>query len=297
MRTNTWLGLITLNQVSQQLQASNIAREQKARDEARDEAFAKAHEAALQGQFAMWVQTPDGQRFERWSEHALEASRAIDDRQAAWDLAWEQDLQERREAARAEVIAKAEAEAEAKASVRRMRPQQVRNIQNFGCFLFLLSIVAGIAWLVMVVTAPEPAAGESSLTPGSVIAFFLALAAGVLGLLSFMIAPSDEVLVKAARKRAEQSFDASTFDSSFPWHANLDEGFLGERQKRIASTVETASEKFPRGDELIHLKGIYDTRPAQTDDENAPESIQRLLAAFREQDQERLAALKKDGIA
>lgn len=294
MRTNTWLGLIALNQVSQQLQAGNIAREQKARDEERDEAFAKAHAAAQQGQFAMWVQSPDGQRFERWSEHALEASRAVDDRQAAWGLAWEQDLQERREAARAEAVAEAVAKAEAEASARKLSPQQVRNIQNCGCFFFIVSLLSGIAWLALVVTAPEPTAGESSLTTGSVIAFVLALAAGVIGCLGFMSAPSDETLVQIARKNAEKSFDANVLDESFPWHAKNDENFLEERQKGISSTVETASERFPRGDKLVHLRGIYNTRPAQADDENAPESIQRLLVAFREQDRERLATLKRD---
>lgn len=40
MRTNTWLGLIFLTQVDQKLQDGRIAKEQKARDEARDAMFA-----------------------------------------------------------------------------------------------------------------------------------------------------------------------------------------------------------------------------------------------------------------
>lgn len=109
MRTNTWLGLIAFGQVMQGLQAESISRQQRERDEARDAMFAEAAEAAQQGQFALWIQTPDGRRFEQWSHHALEASRAMDDRQAAWDLAWELDLRERRETARPVVLAEVEA--------------------------------------------------------------------------------------------------------------------------------------------------------------------------------------------
>ena len=291
MRTNTWLGLIFLNQMTQVLQADRIAHAQKVRDEARDAMFAKAHEAAQRGQFAMWIQTPDGQRFERWSQHALEASRAIDDRQVAWDLAWEQDLQERREAARPAALVEAEA------STPSLPAGQEKDLKVFGLVMSAVTLVLGTLWIVLVVTAPEAAAGESSLTPGSVIAFVLTAVAGVLAVLSFIAMGADERRSSAVAQKVETTISQNVLPASFSWHDNADDDYLEERQKRIARTVETAAEKFPRGGKLAHLRGVYDTRPADPDDGTAPESIQRLLEAFREQDRERLAALERDGIA
>lgn len=99
MRTNTWLGLISYGQAMhgyvarrdaklQREQHDKIAAEQAARDRVRDEKFDSAMSGLHRGQFAMWVQTPDGERFEAWAQHALQASQALDDRQDAWELAW-----------------------------------------------------------------------------------------------------------------------------------------------------------------------------------------------------------------
>lgn len=291
MRTNTWLAIISINQILSDVQARSLAQEQKTRDEARDAMFAKAHAAAQQGQFAMWIQTPDGQRFERWSHHALEASRAIDDRQAAWDLAWEQDLEERREAARPAALAAVEARTP---SVPKEETQRAQTQGTIGCCstAILGALGIGLMWYAEVFV-------ESPKTFETVF---------LVGLLALLLVPPGVIFTVwrawvhgAAERRetelsqlVEQELDRTVLPQSFPWNANPDEDFLDERQKRIARTVETAAEKFPRGGKLIHLKGIYDTRPAQADEKDAPESIQRLLVAFREQDQERLAVLERE---
>lgn len=250
--------------------------------------FAKAHAAAQQGQFAMWIPTPDGQRFERWSDHALEASRAIDDRQAAWDLAWELDVLERQDSAREA------ARAELEATTPEVPVDQKKNLQGCGFIMAALTVVLGAVWIFLVVTAPEAAPGESSLTAESVVAFFLAVGAGLFALLCFLASSDDTARSSKIDREVEAAVDQSIDIEESPWHANPDEGLLDERQYRIAKTVETAAEKFPRGGKLIHLKGIYDTRPAGADEKDAPESIQRLLVAFREQDQERLAVLERE---
>lgn len=294
MRTNTWLAIITINQITSDMQARRLAQEQKTRDEARDAMFAKAHAAAQQGQFAMWIQTPDGQRFERWSHHALEASRAIDDRQAAWDLAWEQDLEERREAARPAALAKAEASTPKVAEEATRSNQKLATIGCCGtALLFALGVV--LMWYAEVFTK-SPEAYETVFIAG-LVAILFAIPATIVTILIAWVSQAADRREKELPQLVDQHLDRTVLPRSFPWSANPDEDFLDERQKRIAKTVETAAEQFPRGGKLIHLKGIYDTRPAQADDEDAPESIQRLLEAFREQDQERLAALKKDGIA
>lgn len=121
MRTNAWLGLIAFGQTVdryvaqhdaklQRDQLDRIAAEQAARDRVRDEKFDSAINGLHRGQFAMWIQTPDGERFETWAQHALQASQALDDRQDAWELAWSDVA--RREQERVQQQAEAQRQAE-----------------------------------------------------------------------------------------------------------------------------------------------------------------------------------------
>lgn len=290
MRTNTWLGLIALNQAVQTLQNDQMTK----REIARDAAFAKAHAAAQQGQFAMWIQTADGQRFERWSHHALEASRAIDDRQAAWDLAWELDLEERREAARAAALAEVEASTP---SVPKEKTQRTQKLATIGCCgtAILGALGVGLIWYAEVFTE-SPRAYEIAFVAG-LVAILLAMPATIVTVLIAWVNGAAERRERELPQLVDQHLDRTVVPRSFPWNANSDEEFLEERKNKIAWTVEKAAEKFPRGGKLVHLKGIYNTRPVQTDDKDAPESIQRLLVAFRDQDNERLAALERDRFA
>lgn len=99
MRTNTWLAILTVGQGLQVLQSqahhadlkSQLQRMDSAqaeRDQVRDKKFDRAAAIAQRGQFAMWIQSPEGQTFDRWSQHAVTASRQLEDRQAAWEFAW-----------------------------------------------------------------------------------------------------------------------------------------------------------------------------------------------------------------
>lgn len=99
MRTNTWLAILTVGQGLQMLQSqahhtdlkSQLRRMDSAqaeRDQVRDKKFDRAAAIAQRGQFAMWIQSPEGQTFDRWSEHAVTASQQLEDRQSAWEFAW-----------------------------------------------------------------------------------------------------------------------------------------------------------------------------------------------------------------
>ncbi|MBM7501094.1 hypothetical protein JOD52_001934 [Brachybacterium muris] len=291
MRTNTWLGLIFLTQVDQKFQDRRIAKEQKARDEARDAMFAQAHAAAQQGQFAMWIQTPDGQRFERWSHHALEALRAIDDRQDAWELAWELDLQERREAARPQIVADAEA------SVPTVSAVAMRRARLQGFVAAIAAAFLGFIWLVLVMVAPTSPDGEVTVTPGSVVAMLLAGIVGLLAAWRLWVSFAGERRRGVVKAKIDQAIGAIGFPEGKSWHRRASEERLREVQARISGVVENASVKFPRNADLVQLAGTYDTRPAGPEDANAPATIQRLLEAFRYEDQRRVAELKRDNVA
>lgn len=291
MRTNTWLGLVWLNQMTQVLQADNIAREQKARDEARDAMFAKAHEAAQQGQFAMWIQTPDGQRFERWSRHALEASRAIDDRQSAWALAWEIDFQERRESARLQIIADAEA------SVPVVSAEDMHRARRQGIVASIVTATLCVVWVALVMVAPTTAEGDVVVSPASVVAFVFMGLAGIFAAWRFWISFADKRRRDIVNAKVEKSIGNIEAPSRISWHRRANAERLREAQAMIVEVVTSAPAKFPRNDDLVELAGTYDTQPYRSGEQNAPESIQRLLEAFRSEDRDRVAALERDRIA
>ncbi|MGP5268059.1 hypothetical protein ACTXLV_13950 [Brachybacterium alimentarium] len=291
MRTNTWLGLIALNQMTQVLQTGNIARDQKARDEARDAMFATAHEAAKQGQFAMWIQTPDGQRFERWSRHALEASRAIDDRQVAWDLAWEQEFLEQQETAKPTVIADAEA------SVPQVSAELMRSSRRQGIVASVATFIFGAVWVTLISIAPYTPEGEIIRTPESIVAFVLMLVAGGVSAWRLWVSFADNRHRALVDAKVEGAMGKMRAPLGFSWHRRASLERLREVQTMISEMVENAPSKYPRNDDLVQLTGTYDTRPPHADEMGSPESVQRLLEAFREQDRERRSILERDGIA
>jgi DNA segregation ATPase FtsK/SpoIIIE-like protein len=291
MRTNTWLGLIALNQMTQVLQADNIARAQKARDDERDAAFAKAQEAAQQGQFAMWIQTPDGQRFERWSHHALEASRAIDDRQIAWDLAWEHDLQKRREEARPAALAEIEA------SLPGVPEERTRRAQRQGLVGFLVTVITvvtmlGSGWFANV--SPEH---EFSATLVALIALLLTIPALGFTIWRFWVGEEENRRAKAIPHHVDELIARQVISDTFSWHRTSSPQRLKEVQWEISELVENASAKYPRKDDLVQLARTYDARTVATDDANTPATIRRLLEGFQEEDRERKTALHRDGVA
>lgn len=90
MRTNTWLAIQTVqseihhHHLIGHLERAHAA--QAERDRIRDEKFDRAALIAQRGQFAMWIQSPEGQIFDRWTTHASVASQEIEDRQSAWSM-------------------------------------------------------------------------------------------------------------------------------------------------------------------------------------------------------------------
>lgn len=291
MRTNTWLGLIAINQSAQIIQSNRLAREQEARDKERDEKFAQAQEESRQGQFAMWIQTPDGQLFERWSRHALLASRAIDDRQIAWDLAWEQDYLHRRENARPAAVVDAESK------VAQVSSEYVRGARLQGIIAAVISAILTIVWLALVMAAPVSEGGEVTVTPVSVVAFFFMAIAMCITAWRFWSANALNRRGKLVGQHVENYLSANVHPRSASWHRRSDSQRLREVESMIGDVVQNASTTFPRRDKLVQLAGTYDTRPDGPGTEQAPEQVRRLLTAFREEDRDRRSALQRDGLA
>lgn len=291
LRTNTWLGIIAVNQTGQYFQQKNIARDQEARDKERDEKFAQAQEESRRGQFAMWIQTPDGQLFERWSHHALLASRAIDDRQVAWDLAWEQDYLARREGARPGAVADAESK------VAQVSIEDVRRARLQGIIGAAISSILMIVWIALIMIAPVSETGEATVTPVSVVAFFLMAIAMTITAWRFWSTNALNRRGKLVDQHIENYLSTNVLPRSTSWHRRADAQRLREVESMIGDVVQNASTTFPRRDRLVQLAGTYDARPDGPGSEQAPEQVRRLLTAFREEDQERRSALQRAGLA
>lgn len=291
MRTNTWLGLIWLNQLTDSMQSAQINREQRARDESRDQMFEKAHEEATRGQFAMWIQTPDGQLFERWSNHALLASRAIDDRRIAWDLVWEQDLQARRDSARPAAVAEAESR------VTEVSLRQVRRAAVQGGVAAVLAATIGMIWLSIVNNLSMSDVEAGAMLSESALMFLIIGLSSAFAIWSFWRAGAAQRRARAVDQYVENYISSHVTLTTQSWHCYKDSRHLLRLVGEIAEVVENASISYPRGEKLIALSGVYETRSELPQSQRAPEAVQRLLAAFQIEDRDRIAALHRDGVA
>lgn len=298
MRTNTWLALMTLNQITDSWQRDSIARRQAERDRARDEKFQKAADASLRGQFAMWVQTDDGKQFEKWARFAKLASRDIDDRQDAWELAWQVENEARR----------SEYETAMQYYVDEMIEPVDRLDVNFARRVALsLAGVCVLGFVVLGALFSFSPDGPSGFLANALVAIGLvALIGGGLGAtfvwLGSIGAPGREAdLEKKRREDLEHEFreiePLSLGSEGNPsWHESWTGDDLRERSHRIERTAETAISKFPRGGQLLHLANTYSTRTDFVPGK-IPDGVARLADAFRVEDSERREKLSAARLA
>lgn len=284
MRTNAWLAWMTFNQITDSWQQDRIASQQAERDRMRDEQFQKVADASLRGQFAMWIQTGDGEQFEKWARFAKLASRDIDDRQDAWELAWQIENQAKR----------AEYEAAMNYYVDEMVEPVNRLDRSFAGKLALgLCAICVLGFLTVAILFsfnPDGMSGlVNTLFTGGLIAFVGGGIGAALVGFTLMGAPAHEAeLEKKRRNELEREFkeiEPSPFGGGEnpSWHDAWTSGELRERSRRIEGTAATAASKFPRGGQLLHLSNTYSTRTDFVPGE-IPDSVAGLLNAFRAED-------------
>lgn len=326
MRTNTWLGLILLGQqvdsfertldakrqrdqhdqiaAEEREQRNRIAAEQAARDRVRDEKFDSAMSGLRRGQFAMWVQTPDGERFEAWAQHALQASQALDDRQDAWELAWSDVA--RREEERAQRQAQAQRQAEQDRYIaERFVPVKRRDFSRAGQLAILAAVVSlvGLVLIAAFASLAMPKYEGTALHYASwilLIPFLGGLAASLYFGFSWWVAPKNPEADDQHRRQALEQEFLSTHRAFTPaaerfsppsWHGVEDASRLRAASLQLGTTAAEAHEIFPRRDQLVPLAGTYRTR-TDLDPARLPADAARLLDAFRAQDIERLETLR-----
>lgn len=315
MRTNTWLGLIVFGQAVhghvahrdaklQREQHAKIAAEQAARDRVRDEKFDSAMSGLHRGQFAMWVQTPDGERFEAWAQHALQASQALDDRQDAWELAWSEVV--RREEQQAQQQAQAQRQAEQDRYVaERFVPVERRDFSRARQLTILAAAISlvGLVLIAAFASLAMPRYEDTALHYASwilLVPFLGGLAASLYFGYCWWVAPKNPEADDQRRRQALEQDFLSTNHASTPsagrfsppsWHEVADASKLRAVSLQLGTTAAEAHKIFPRRDQLLSLAGTYRTR-TDLDLARVPADAARLLDAFRAQDVERLETLR-----
>lgn len=326
MRTNTWLGLIFFGQAveghiahrdaklqreqqneiaaEQREQRSRIAAEQAARDRVRDEKFDSAMSGLHRGQFAMWVQTPDGERFEAWAQHALQASQALDDRQDAWELAWSDVA--RREEGRVQQQAQAQRQAEQDRYVaERFVPVERRDFSRARKLTILAAVVSlvGLVLIAAFASIAMPKYEDTALHYASwilLVPFLGGLAASLYFGYSWWVAPKNPEANDQRRRQALEQEFLSSHHACSPaaerfsppsWHETGDGASLRAVSLQLGTTAAEAHKIFPRRDQLVPLAGTYRTR-TDLDPAKLPADAARLVDAFRAQDIERLETLR-----
>lgn len=218
----------------------------------------------------------------------------MDDRQAAWDLAWELDLRERRETARPVVLAEVEARVPnvPEEATRRAGIQGV-----VGCCVTGLMGASGVGLLWygdVIAQSPRVIYMASSV---GLLALLLGALAFIVTAWRFWVHGAEARRAREISFRVDQQIRQSVVPATFSWHRRASAERLREVQSRIAYIVEKAPLNYPRNDDLVELAGTYDTCPLGADAENLPETIRRLLVAFGYEDKERRAVLQRDGVA
>lgn len=320
MRTNTWLGLLAVGQAAQSFEMrratstlqgmlTEFAEQQRARDEVRDLQFAQAHLAAQRGQFAMWIQTPEGKIFDAWSVEARAVSRALDDRQTAWEAAWAIEDEDRRyewvenEKAR-ERRARESATKKALAEVPEARPRGGRRDYLVrGTIALSLSLFFAAMWIIIVLiqaNTPEALSGGPKLSFESLLFFALAPIPVPLAVWWYWKAGQDtrarqlrdERLAEAYGKYYESEMARSPGEymerrPAFSWHREWGADDIRRFDEDIRRFFESAHLVFPRPSALPALESVFESRGPNMAQGSNPDSINALLAGFAEEDRRR----------
>lgn len=278
-------------------QRLRIEGRQIARDRARNEAFRRGTDITHRGQFAMWIQTPEGQQYEKWSRHAYRVSTDIDDRLDAWELAWELALEREREE-RQEVLEFYISD--------NMEPvgRRDRGRDKVRALYMVLTVFVGV--VLMVVSAALSPEGISG-SPFEWLAFvgLTPMVVGVLGVAYYGIhilgtREHEDKLEAKRREELESEFSGlyamPMEEADIPsWHASMSGEELRDRSRRISRVAEKAHENFPRRGQLLHLSGTYSTS-ADLEVDELPQDVAVLLETFRADDVVRRGELKAAGL-
>jgi hypothetical protein len=320
VRTNTWLGLILFNQLVDGLaddrrarqateQREQLARDQADRDQIRDEKFDNAVSLFNRGQFAMWIQTGDGRTFEQWTDHALVASRALDDRQDAWELAWKDAIEAARLRALIHRGLKKQIYVRERYTPPSAKSESDPTIKGYNkcCCGSVLAVLLSVALLGVLVTVVPESDGRPLAIAFYYFLMFVVLGGSLGAIVSFLAGAGRAARLKELLPPTREQL-AADFDRENPglpeaaripsWHAMFTPTDVRALSLRITNTAEGAHEIFPREAQLPSLSEVYATRTSVPEVPGVvtPEVAALLLEGFQTEDKQRIEALQHSGL-
>lgn len=272
MKTNTYLGLISIQLAATNIQHNRLARQQAQRDEMQQQLAHDANEIAQNAHFAHWRQTPDGQHFERWRHAALDITAVAHDRNHAWAAI--------REATLASEIANSAEPAIDNTDLR-------KHMLAYG-------ITAGVFWLlsfILVGVSPEPGT-EGPMT----------YIVGVCGALAIAATTLLIVTSRKPRKRHEEAHRSiehtaharalARYGQFSSWHTAMTGDQIHDAIVAINDTIARGHRNFPAPTELQQLRPLLDTRIPDTFPNGLPNEAHQLLDVFARENREKATQLE-----
>ncbi|PWH05207.1 hypothetical protein DEO23_14095 [Brachybacterium endophyticum] len=271
MKTNTYLGLVSLQMAGMTIQKNRLAKEQADRDAELQRITQESAQVSQNAHFAQWRTTPEGQHFQHWKNHARDTAATIQARDDAWNAILDTAINNARDTVDTNPG---------------RHPSLDKKIRNYA-------IATGATWILAFILV---GISDGSETP-------LGFLGGVIGLLAII---ATVLLVLTIRQRGQLRTDAhadalleaetnarARYGNSPSWHTSLSLGHLDDAARKITAQITNGPREFPAPSDLLPLASLYSTRAVGTYPTDLPSEAQQLLDVFATEDRQRIQQLQE----
>lgn len=271
MKTNTYLGLMSLQMAGMTFQQNRLAKEQAERDLELQRITNEAAQTAQNAHYAQWRVTPEGQQFETWKAAAAPTAETTLARNDIWNAVRDTSIENARAHAQAAPV-----------DVDDIR----QKTRTYG-------IATAILWILAFLLVGISGQNEG---PLATLGGLLAIAAIVMTVLLILN------IRKTGKRRTDAQANAHTaaereaharYGNNPSWHTSLTLERLDEAPRLLTDTITRGPREFPAPSSLPPLAPLYSTRPLDSFPATLPSEARQLLEIFAREDQDRINELKQ----
>ena len=271
MKTNTYLGLMSLQLAGSTLQQNRLAKEQAERDRELQRITSEAAQAAQNAHYAQWRVTPEGQQFEAWKSVAAPASETILARNDIWHAVRNGSIESARANAQAGPV----------------------NDDDIRKKTRIYGIATAALWTLAILLVGIAGQSEGALTALGGVFCLAAIAATILLILNVKKGGQRRITAQSNAVAAAEQEAHARYGNSPSWHTSLTLERLHEVAHLVTDTITRGPRELPAPSTLPPLAPLYSTRPLGNFPTDLPEEARQLLEIFASEDEERLAELQK----
>lgn len=271
MKTNTYLGLMSLQLAGSTLQQNRLAKEQAERDRELQRITSEAAQAAQNAHYAQWRVTPEGQQFEAWKSAAAPTSETILARNDIWNAVRNGSIENAR----------------ANAQTGPVNDDDIRKKTR------IYGIATATLWILAILLVGIDGQTEGALTTLGGVFGLAAIAATILLILNVRKGGQRRSAAQSNAVAAAEQEANARYGNSPSWHTSLTLERLQEVAHLVTDTITRGPREFPAPSTLPPLAPLYSTRPLSSFPTELPEEARQLLEIFASEDEDRLAELQK----